>query len=295
MQERRLTRGLSIAFGLIVLVAASGTATTTAGAATSPISGVAREELVPIESVVLARYFSGGFHWVTTGVVSNAFLLPPGHEEEPLGSIPTAGLGFVPLYGCLAGPSHFLSLSATCEGSTVIRIEGYIAPVATGLYSTELFRCRVPANNDHFASLDPNCEGQHVEGPLGFISPLVALTRYQSPAAGRHLTAAGGASPSYHAEGPLGDGLASPGGPTLPLYSCLAGLATTFTSDSPTCEGNTVLGRTAQVYGASGVNRMPLYRCFKNGDFFDTLSVACEGSGVTPQGILGYLEQPILV
>jgi hypothetical protein len=114
-----------------------------------------------LASAALNRY-NGGWHWVTTGSVASGYSL-----EGTLGYLVTGGAGTAPLYGCQDGADHFLALSSSCEGQTVLGIEGsiYGSPPAN-VASSPIYRC--VAGSNHFASVAFNCEGQVTEGLLGY-------------------------------------------------------------------------------------------------------------------------------
>ena len=110
-------------------------------------------------SQALDRY-NGGYHWVTTGSAPSGYSL-----EGTLGYLVTNANGAEALYGCETSPAQFLSLDPTCEGQTVLGVEGWVYG-ATGANLSQLDRCQ--DGSDYFESTD-GCEGQSDNGTLGWI------------------------------------------------------------------------------------------------------------------------------
>ena len=240
----------------------------------------------------LARYYAGSLgHWVTTGPVTTSFVFPYGQQETTLGELSSSSAsGLQPLYSCSYGSVHFISLLSSCEGHTLLELDGYssTSPVPN-IYTTPIFRCRVMSNNDHFVSLSSNCEGQTSEGPLGYIKPVGGLTRYYNDAS--HWSSVGTASTGYFAESVLGNISTASGSGLVPLYSCFSN-GYQFTSPSASCEGQTYYGLLGYVSAApiQGSTSLPLYRCYLSPQHFDTTSTNCEGaSSAIRENLLGYV------
>ena len=237
----------------------------------------------------LSRYSNGTYHWATTGPVSSGYTL-----EETLGFLaPTNVAGTVALYGCSEGSDHFLSLSSTCEGQTVLSTEGYIyTSVPAGQASAPVYACvdESATSEDHFASNDPNCEGQTVIGLLGYALQSGALDRYNG---GYHWVTTGSVPAGYNLEGVLGF-LVTGGSGTVPLYGCMAGTSEEFLSPDSDCGGQTMLGLEGWIYvqPPAGLAVSPIYLCSDGSDYFAATDPNCEGQ-VTDE-LLGYaLQQPL--
>jgi hypothetical protein len=113
---------------------------------------------------ILRRYRAGSEHWETTGSQPVGYAL-----EGPLGVVfRRSGGGTTSLYGCADGVDHFLSTSSTCEGKSVLRIEGDIfsPDIAQPAGSVAVYSCK--AGTDRFASASSNCEGKTNLGLLGY-------------------------------------------------------------------------------------------------------------------------------
>ena len=111
----------------------------------------------------LTQYSNGTDNWATTGSVPAGYAL--GSTLGFLAPQPTPGT--VPLYGCTSGPDHFLSLSSSCEGQTVLDTEGYIygsAPT-TGA-SAPVYSCLSGSTSteDHFVSTSSRLRRRAVAG-----------------------------------------------------------------------------------------------------------------------------------
>ena len=113
-----------------------------------------------------------------SGHMSATGTVPGGHipaSFQPEGSLGLIALpdqpGTTPLLSCTNGTDVFSSVDATCEGTTVLGVEGGIWPTqpANVRASTPLYRCRITSSGQHFDSVDPYCENQHVDGTLGYV------------------------------------------------------------------------------------------------------------------------------
>ncbi|MDQ6606037.1 MAG: hypothetical protein M3Z06_05740 [Actinomycetota bacterium] len=237
-------------------------------------------------SSALTRYLGAPGHWVTTGPVTSGYSI-----EGTLGFLLESSVaGTAPLYGCLDGSDHFLSLSPVCEGQTVLRTEGWIyASPPSSVASSAIYRCR--DGFDHFAATDPGCEGQVNEGLLGYALSSAPLNRYNG---GSHWVTTGIPPSGDALEGTLGylvQGLS--GGATKPLYGCESD-GSQFLSLSLGCEGTTTLDVEGWIYSSapSGLGSNPIYRCRDGADHFAATDPGCEGQ--VTEGLLGYaLQSPL--
>jgi hypothetical protein len=233
----------------------------------------------------LSRYDGAGDHWVTTGPVPAGYAL-----ESTLGFLsPVPAPGTAPLYGCLSGGDHFLSLSPSCGGQTVLSTEGWIyTSPPSNAASSPVYLCLVASTTaeDHFASVLPNCEGQITVGLLGYALNSAALNRYNG---GKHWVTTGSVPGGYGLEGTLGY-LVTGGAGTSPLYGCADG-SNQFLSLDRSCEGQTLLGLEGWIYGGApaSVASDALYRCRTASDHFAALDPGCEGQ--VTEGRLGYTLQ----
>jgi hypothetical protein len=117
-------------------------------------------------TVAFKRYYNGqtNFHRVTTGAVGTGFAF-----EQTLGYLfMNKQPNTKPLVGCRSGVSdYFISTGFSCEGTTMLGINGFIYSSSPSSISTvALYRCRT--NNDHFVSTSSTCEGQTKEILLGY-------------------------------------------------------------------------------------------------------------------------------
>ncbi|GAA1293395.1 S8 family peptidase [Saccharothrix xinjiangensis] len=118
----------------------------------------------PPAKATLNRYRRGNDH-------ASATSAPAGHAlEGPIGTVNTAaGAGTHPIYQCLVnGWDYMTSLSANCEGTTVVGVIGYLLDAPASGANHPIRRCLVAGNGNHFDSPSANCEGQVVEGLLGY-------------------------------------------------------------------------------------------------------------------------------
>ena len=125
----------------------------------------------------LTQYSNGSDNWARSGAPPAGYAL--GATLGFLAPAPTPGT--VALYGCAAGPDHFLSLSSTCEGQTVLDVEGYIDSAApSSLGSSPLYSClsASTSSEDHFVSTSAGCGGATVLGLLGYVLDSAPLSRY---------------------------------------------------------------------------------------------------------------------
>lgn len=75
---------------------------------------------------------------------------------------------------------------------------------------------------------------------------------------------------------------------TKTLYTCDVGGTDEMTSTSTTCESTGATPKAlGYIFSSSGTGRIPLIRCRKDGDHFDSIDSACEGN--TVDGTLGYI------
>jgi hypothetical protein len=237
----------------------------------------------------LTQYSNGSDNWATTGSVPAGYAL-----GSTLGFLsPTPTPGTAALYGCASGPDHFLSLSSTCEGQTVLDTEGYIyasAP-ATGA-SSPVYSCLLASTSseDHFVSTSSGCDGDVSLGPLGFVLDSAPLNRYNG---GVHWVTTGSPPAGYGLEGTLGY-LINAGPDTNPLYGCIQN-SDQFLSKDRGCEGQTLIGLEGWIYNDPPPSdaTVAVYRCSVPGsDHFAADDPNCEGQHT--DGLLGYaLQQPI--
>lgn len=80
--------------------------------------------------------------------------------------------GTVPLYSCMREvgqqTDHFLSLDASCGGSSLLEREGWLLKEPSSqVRSKPLYACL--AGNDHFVSTDARCEGKTVLYLIGYV------------------------------------------------------------------------------------------------------------------------------
>ncbi len=264
----------------------------------------------PVNLVALDRYFSSANpddHWSTTGSVFSQNYVP----EKTLGDIYTINYpaGTVPIYVCLSGTDHRLSLSSTCSGNgTQIDLDGYLYPgpnPPTQVTTEPLYRC-LDSVPEYFESNDPNCEGQKVDKLLGYVVTAPQLDWLQDythdAPAGRWATSgtvsnSSGYSylrtlgsvyfPSVNSNQPPG---------TIPMYGCevTSNTVDRFLSLDYNCEGQTRMRLEGYLYPASNPpssGGLSLYRCFNTtlGVHFESTDPNCEGQQVSG-GLLGYIE-----
>jgi hypothetical protein len=239
----------------------------------------------------LTQYANGSDHWARTGGVPAGYTL-----QATLGFLaPDPIPGTAALYGCASGPDHFLSLSASCEGQTVLDTEGYIYSAApTSGASSALYSCLSASTTteDHFASTSPACGGAVSLGLLGYVLDSAPLNRYNG---GVHWVTTGSPPSGYGLEGTLGY-LISAGPDTNPLWGCIQN-SDQFLSKDQGCEGQTNLGLEGWIYDdpPPNVATVAVYRCSVPGsDHFAADDPNCEGEHT--EGLLGYaleLSTPI--
>lgn len=167
-------------------------------------------------TVLLSRYLRSTptvlYHWTTTDTSSP---IAAGFTfEGPQAYLAPAGVpGTQPLYSCLIGNDHFNSLDPTCEGQTLVGIDGYVfsspAAAPSGTQTYTLYRCF--DGTTHLTTVSSTCENAapyHLEGLLGW-----ALTLpYDFAATGG--TGGGGATI------PTGSQLVTVG-PTIQFQPCI--------------------------------------------------------------------------
>lgn len=256
-----------------------------AGLAASALVAVLPAAAVAAVPAALGSYAGAGDQWATTGAVSSGYSL-----QSVLGFLsPYPGAGTVPVYGCLSGSDHFLSLNSGCEGHTVLDTEGWIytsAPATAASNPVYLCLAATPSSEDHFASGDPHCGGQATIGLLGYTLAASPLNRYNG---GVHWVTTGSVPANYALEGALGY-LVAAGTGTSPLYGCAHG-GDHFLALDPACEGQPTLGVEGRIYASPPPNvaSYPLYRCKTSSDHFAAIDPRCEGQ--TTEGLLGYTLQ----
>lgn len=235
----------------------------------------------------LTQWFNGSDHWETPGAVTSGYSL-----GSTLGFLaPTPTPGTVALYGCTSGPDHFLSLSAACEGQTVLGTEGYIysSPPASAA-SSPLYSCLAASTSaeDHFAAA--SCGTDTSLGLLGFVLDSAPLDRYNG---GVHWVTTGSPPGGFGLEGTLGY-LVSGGAGTTALWGCIQN-SDQFLSKDYGCEGQTNLGLEGWMYidPPPDAASVAVYRCSVPGsDHFAADDPNCEGQHT--DGLLGYaLQEPI--
>jgi hypothetical protein len=241
-------------------------------------------------SAALARYDSSSGHWVTTGAVTSGYTL-----EGMLGFLsPDSVSGTVPLYGCQEGSDHFLSLSSSCAGQTLLRTEGYIySQPPAGLASEAVYLCLAASTTveNHFASTDPQCEGQITIGLLGYTLLSAVLSRYNG---GSHWETTGTPPSGFGLEGTLGYLVSGEAGASgvSPLYGCMSSNGQ-FLSLDPGCGEQTTLDLEGYIYSsAPSAPGDALYSCVQNSDYFASVIPGCEGQDTV--GLFGYtLQSPL--
>jgi hypothetical protein len=237
----------------------------------------------------LTQYSNGTDNWARTGPRPAGYAL-----GATLGFLaPAATPGTMPLYGCAAGPDHFLSVSSNCGGQTVLDTEGYIyasAPSTTA--SAPLYSCVAGSTSgeDNFVSTSPGCGGAASLGLLGYALASAPLNRYNG---GIHYVTTGSPPTGYRLEGTLGY-LISSGSDTTPLWGCIQG-SDQFLAKDEGCEGQTNLGLEGWIYNDPPPNlaTAAVYRCqIPGSDHFASFDPNCEGEHT--EGLLGYvLQQPV--
>ncbi len=236
----------------------------------------------------LTQYSNGTDNWATTGSVPATYAL--GSTVGFLAPSPTPGTAA--LYGCAAGPDHFLSVSSSCEGQTALDTEGYIyASAPATAASSPVYSCLSASTSteDHFVSTSSACGGALPLGLLGYVLDSAPLDRYNG---GVHWVTTGSPPGGYSLEGTLGY-LIDAGPDTNPLYGCIQN-SDQFLSKDRGCEGQTLIGLEGWIYDAppADVATVAVYRCSVPGsDHFAADDPNCEGQHT--DGLLGYaLEQP---
>lgn len=124
----------------------------------------------PAPSLVqIYRLFKGGDFLYsqsqTEGVSAGYVLNGPAFKLSTV-----ASSNHVPIYRCMAGAIHFLSLSSTCEGQRVEGLIGYASRVAGPPF--RLYRFRNPANGTNLSTTNLNegiNAGFTLEAELGFV------------------------------------------------------------------------------------------------------------------------------
>jgi hypothetical protein len=107
----------------------------------------------------------------------------------------SAATGRQPVYRCLNGRNHFVSLRADCEGRTSEGRIGYLL-IASKSGHNALYRCR--AGTDHFVSSSSTCGGHTNEGRIGYSPRLYEWPRgtsrvtYETNYVNNYKHAAGG-------------------------------------------------------------------------------------------------------
>lgn len=235
----------------------------------------------------LARYYNGNDHYSSVGSV------PAGYRPEYVFGLlsPTATSGAVPLYGCRTGEDTFTSLSANCEGWTVVGQLGWIyTDPPQGQPSRAVYRCKNNSSGEHFDSLSETCEGHTTEFRLGYVLAYAQVTRYNK--GGDRRTSTTTVAAGYQPEGAFGmlPQVSQPG--TIALYACEIN-GEGFTSTSEICENRTVLGRIGFIYTSppQGLPSVAMYRCLNSSgtEHFDSLDATCGGAPNRMERRLGYL------
>lgn len=127
--------------------------------------------LPPILALKTYYNASTGKHWTTTGTVSEGFI----YQQTVGYLLASGGAGLHPINGCvLGGYDHFLSNTSTCEGQTVLRVEGFAYDSAPSYVQTaQMYRCfngGSSGSDDHFDATNPSCgPGFTAEGGQGYI------------------------------------------------------------------------------------------------------------------------------
>lgn len=243
---------------------------------------------------VLSRYWTAAQgNWVDTGPVTDAFVTGTfGSQQNPLGELDASpAAGEVPLFSCVNGNDHFVSLQAGCEGAARLRTMGYIATSRSPDHPVALFRCQ-DNQSGHFVSQSPTCDRVRLVGrmeALGFARALVPLLEYTGPRG--HWDATGGAPSGQAYFLTVGWISATPGSGLVPLYACRAGV-TSFSSRDPGCEGQRLLGTVGWVNASSAFGETALYRCVSAGwDHFDSLDPGC--GGAQRETVLGWVHASV--
>ena len=224
----------------------------------------------------------------TTGPLREGY-----HLQSTLGTlVDPAHPNTRPLYSCLFYSDVFSSLSADCEGQTVLGVIGtvYRTP-PSNVPTIPVYRCA--AAGDHFESRRSDCAGAKAEGLLGHTVAYAALTRNFNRDLGEHTVTVEGMPAGYRSEGTLGFlSLVARTG-THQLMSCHDG-GDQFVSTSATCDGKAVGGSLGWVWtqAPADVPTYPLHRCRTTaGQAFASLEPTCEG--LTVDGLLGHVERSV--
>ena len=117
------------------------------------------------------RFVGHGSHFFTT---SASEALNSGFAVEGVSFRTFANFfpGSLPVYGCLAGTSHFLSNRVTCEGSRNVGFVGYVFAEWTAAGQTPLYRSYNGSTGDFLQTTswaEANSGGFTYQGPIGFV------------------------------------------------------------------------------------------------------------------------------
>ncbi|CAN5618791.1 hypothetical protein BH09MYX1_BH09MYX1_13950 [soil metagenome] len=117
---------------------------------------------------------ANGFREVCTRYgTPSIFCLKPDEPSTPVApfiAYGSAAAGRKPIYRCLAGPRHFYSLDAQCEGQTIEAAIAYLAQAPSGEMPRRMQRCYDPNGGEHTFAVGFACPaGMADEGTLGFV------------------------------------------------------------------------------------------------------------------------------